>query len=372
MGGGGGGPPMHAPPPQAFVHHVPFDFVMCEKSFPRIRPELDQDEVIQSMKDRDNQIRPSEGDYRELKALHDQIINGIQQVQQDTGSNDFMTSDTMENPEEFQILEFHTIGSFTRNCLLKDNLRVDIALIIGTLPTHETVGQVSRKILGKMKEAGTQAEGLLLNSADYGFDIMVGEKTVAVWLTIPFDRLQELCPGTHISPELCQLAQRAIKHTQWYSSTVQDPSQDVVDAPLITRLFRDMRERFPGLNMLNKWVADLLVAHCLMNNPRVEETGKLLPSKVMRRLLQLLASGIFLPHSVGLSDPTEQGYRVHQDWSPTDMDSVCYTAQTLLRIWSHGGHRSVLGLDDKTQLVNEMSVWNDIVVTPSECVIRVT
>lgn len=147
------------------------------------------------MKDRDNQIRPSEGDYRELKALHDQIINGIQQVQQDTGSNDFMTSDTMENPEEFQILEFHTIGSFTRNCLLKDNLRVDIALIIGTLPTHETVGQVSRKILGKMKEAGTQAEGLLLNSADYGFDIMVGEKTVAVWLTIPFDRLQELCPG---------------------------------------------------------------------------------------------------------------------------------------------------------------------------------
>lgn len=40
MGGGGGGPPMHAPPPQAFVHHVPFDFVMCEKSFPRIRPEV--------------------------------------------------------------------------------------------------------------------------------------------------------------------------------------------------------------------------------------------------------------------------------------------------------------------------------------------
>ena len=35
-----GGPQMHAPPPQAFVHHVPFDFVMCEKSFPRIRPEV--------------------------------------------------------------------------------------------------------------------------------------------------------------------------------------------------------------------------------------------------------------------------------------------------------------------------------------------
>ena len=40
MGPRGGGPPTHQPPPQAFVHHIPFDFVMCEKSFPRIRPEV--------------------------------------------------------------------------------------------------------------------------------------------------------------------------------------------------------------------------------------------------------------------------------------------------------------------------------------------
>ena len=62
-----------------------------------------------------------------------------------------------------------------------------------------------------MKEDGAASENLLLDSADYGFDVMDGDKTIAVWLTIPFERLQELCPGTHISPELCQLAQRAIK-----------------------------------------------------------------------------------------------------------------------------------------------------------------
>ena len=96
-----------------------------------------------------------------------------------------------------------------------------------------------------------------------------------------------------------------------------------------------------------------------MNNPKQEETGRLTPQKVeiinklrtsyksaqlahlpiikvMRRLLQLLASGIFLPHSVGLTDPTELGYRVHQNWSLNDMDMVCTTAQTLLRVWVGG------------------------------------
>lgn len=368
--GGMGGPP-RPPAPHQFIPHVPFDFVICEKSFPRIRPDLEEEDILRALTDRDNLIRPVETTYHELKTLHDKIVAGIQAVQQTDTSDGFVTGDI--DPEDFKILEFHTIGSFTRNCLLKNNMRVDVALIISTLPTHETVGQVSRQVLNKMKQSDPSCDQLLLNSNDYGFDIMKGDElTVAVWLTIPFERLPELCPGTHISPELCQLAQRAIKHTQWYSSTVQGIDKDTEHAPLLTRIFRDLRERFPGFSSINKWVADLLVAHCIMNNPKAEETGKLSPPKVMRRLLQLLASGIFLPHSVGLTDPTEQGYRVHQDWSPNDMDSVCTTAQTLLRVWCHGGHRAVLGLENNTNIDTQLSIWNDIVVTPSEFILKQT
>merc|ERR1719259_1144165 len=272
-GGGGWGPrrggPMRgpggrnrgpmAPPPSVFIQHIPFDFVICENSFPRIRPELSEEDIITSMKSRDDQIRPNEDQFNALKQLHDDIVSGINKAKESSGESDFITSDTPDHQPEFQILDHFTIGSFTRNCILKDSLKVDISLVISTLPTHETVGQVSRTILNQMKEMKLEsAEKLVLQSADYGFDMMI-----AIWLTIPPERMQELCPGTHISPELCQMSQRAIKHTQWYIQTVQNSERDTSEAPLITRLMRDLRNR----------------------------------NQVMRRILQLLAAGIFLPNS---------------------------------------------------------------------------
>ena len=78
------------------------------------------------MKSRDDQIRPSDDQCAELKELHDNVIQGIVKAQTSSGESDFITeSDPAEN---CQILEYHTIGSFTRNCLLKDSLKVRVLL----------------------------------------------------------------------------------------------------------------------------------------------------------------------------------------------------------------------------------------------------
>ena len=31
--------------------------------------------------------------------------------------------------------------------------------------------------------------------ADYGFDMILDDKTIGIWLTIPIERMDELCPG---------------------------------------------------------------------------------------------------------------------------------------------------------------------------------
>lgn len=106
-----------------------------------------------------------------------------------------------------------------------------------------------------------------------------------------------------------------------------------------------MRLRFDGLAPLNPWIIDLIAHYASTNG--VKQRGDVLPIQIaFKRVFQLISAGFFLPGSAGIIDPTEQSLlRVHTTMTLEQQDSVCYTIQTLLRILSHGGYKSVLGLE---------------------------
>merc|ERR1712218_168355 len=105
---------------------------------------------------------------------------------------------------------------------------------------------------------------------------------------------------------------------------------------------------------------DLLAHYSIMNTPPGpggRACGQALPlNQAYRRVLQLLSAGFFLPGSAGIVDPCENGaVRVHTAMTLEEQDQVCLTAQTLLRVLSHGGHKHILGIEGNSSIATEMS-----------------
>uniref|UniRef100_A0A8B9ZC38 Interleukin enhancer binding factor 2 n=1 Tax=Anas platyrhynchos TaxID=8839 RepID=A0A8B9ZC38_ANAPL len=147
-----------------------------------------------------------------------------------------------------------------------------------------------------------------------------------------------------LDPEL-HLALAAIRHARWFEENAsQSTARLILTLPLPPQGH-----------------------YAVMNNP----TRQPLALNIAYRsvcALPILAAGLFLPGSVGITDPCESGnFRVHTVMTLEQQDMVCYTAQTLVRILSHGGYRKILGQEgDASYLASEMSTWDGVIVTPSE------
>lgn len=242
----------------------------------------------------------------------------------------------------------------------------EIVVILKTLPTKEACDALSKKVEADLKnlmmtEVVTKSDTIVKTLHERGFDIANSQARVCVFIATLPQNIRKLEAEIHLDAKAIQSHLAAIRHSRWFEENAHHSSIKVM-----IRLLRDVTIRFEGFAGLSEWMVDLLAHMVIMKNPNRQA----LPINVaFRRVFQLLAAGLFLPGSAGITDPCEDGHiRVHTALTLEQQDMVCMTAQTLLRVLSHGGWNHILGLEGNSTIIKEMSVWNGVVVSPLQIV----
>lgn len=337
------------PPFRVFIPHIPFDLVQCEATFPRAKPAPEEKAFTEALLKRNTDLTPSATEQASILALVSKMQTILDNLVVTPGAF-----------EAAQIEEVRQVGSFKKGTMMTGHNVADIVVLLKTLPTKEAVAALGVKVQEDLRTLEPiEGKVLAMLTNDSGFEISSADASVKCLITTIPPNLKKLDPELHLDGKIMQSHLAAIRHARWFEENAQHSSVKV-----LIRLLKDLRSRFEGLQPLTPWIIELLAHFSVVNHPSRQP---LAINNAFRRALQLLSAGLFLPGSVGIADPCEQGtVRVHVVMTLEQQDQVCFTAQTLLRVLSHGGFKQILGLEGNASIATEMSVWEGTVVTPSD------
>jgi len=347
-----------------FVPHVPFDFVHAEHAFPRVKPTVANEDksLNDALLKRNQDLTPPANEQTQLLNLVTKVQTVLDNIVLAPGDFDACT-----------IEEVRQVGSFKKGTMLHSTkLNADVCVVLKTLPTKEAVQRLANKVMEELKKTITnplELKNIQLNMTEGGFEMLCSglmnastiDVAVQVLVTTQYQNLKRLEANLHLDYKVCQMSLASVKHSKWFEEHAA--SSSTIKA--LVRILKDVRLRFDGLTPLNTWIIELLSHYAVTNIPKTK-TEPLSLIAAFRRVFQLLSAGFFLPGSAGIIDPCEHSLtRVHTTMSLEQQDSVCFTAQTLLRVLAHGGFRQILGLEGNSSIATSPSVWAGVVIIPS-------
>uniref|UniRef100_A0A915DXX9 DZF domain-containing protein n=1 Tax=Ditylenchus dipsaci TaxID=166011 RepID=A0A915DXX9_9BILA len=310
---------------------APFDQYICEDVFPR--NDSDEATLTQLLLNRHQAITPGANEQAAIQSLVTKIHQILDRI--------------VVNPDSFMavaIEEVREVGSFKKGTMVTKSNVADLVIILKSLPTIESVNALGQKIVQDLKTDPKEVYGAV--TREYGCEIAGTQAVVRLLVTILPQNAGLLDPDLHLSERVLQSNMATIRHARWFEEHATHSS-----VKLLIRILKDIKKRFDGFKNLNIWCIELLSHYCVMHT---RNRSPLPLASAFKRFFQILATGMLLPTSPSLVDP--------------DMDNICSTAQTLLRVILHGGAEQVLGMDAKSvvNVASELTVWNNVVVTPLE------
>lgn len=109
--------------------------------------------------------------------------------------------------------------------------------------------------------------------------------------------IMNVAPTDLLPIDKCLDALAELRHAKWFTA-MGTPLTSCVET---IRILRDLAQREPAWSALGNWVTELLVERCLFSAPSV-----LTPSNCLLRVMEAVASGLFLPDGPSLRDPCER------------------------------------------------------------------
>ncbi|KAJ1370992.1 hypothetical protein KIN20_032849 [Parelaphostrongylus tenuis] len=328
------------------VRPPPFDVHLANDVFVRINENNDT-QLTQDVVTRATALTPTDSERAAVAALVLKVKTALDKV--------MSTPDCVPG---VKFDEYREVGSMKKDTALTGHTVADIVIIMQTLPTFEAVAALGNKLAEELR---AQKEVVSCVSREYGCLLAAANVQVRILITTLPSNAPNLEPDLHLAERVMMINHHALRHVVWFEeATLHSPFK------VLVRVLKDIRRRHSGLQPLSVWVIEYLAHFAVMNTANRQP----LPlGPAFRRVFEALATGIFLPGSPALFDPTEPGMRIGYDLSFEDMDLVCSTAQTLLRVICNGGHAAVLGTDPTKlgiDLSKEVSVWNGVAVSPLE------
>uniref|UniRef100_A0A914IC70 DZF domain-containing protein n=1 Tax=Globodera rostochiensis TaxID=31243 RepID=A0A914IC70_GLORO len=331
--------PMRPPPPMGIPAAPP--------STPQqISTEAEETAQTQFLLAKHNDILPSSVEQSAISALVGKVKQNLDKI--------------IVAPETFSsvaIEEVREVGSYKKGTMLAKHNVADLVIVLKTLPLIESINALGQKIVLDLK-AENHADIFGCVIRDFGCEIAGTHAVVRVLITIMPQLAAQLDKDLHLPEKELLRNMGALRHARWFE---ENASHSVVKA--LIRLLKHLKKKHEGLKPLNVWCTELLAHYCVMNTP----TRNPLPlALAFRRFFQVLASGILLPNSPALVDPCDAPTRIHYALSLEEMDMICSTAQTLLRIILHGGTEQLFAGEGTSSVSTEMSIWENVMITPLE------
>ncbi|XP_047674199.1 cilia- and flagella-associated protein 157 isoform X3 [Tachysurus fulvidraco] len=281
-----------------------------------------------------------------LKYVSDWLINSSK-------ANAFLPNESAEpNPKSGgPLVGIMRVGSVAKGLLIKGLMDLELVLLCREKPTENLLLTICTNLplqMKKLSEDKHTVQPCIPEAAILVFKCSRPDLPLRVILTSMQMKNQELeknqventkvkDPSDLLDQQRCLLALASLRHAKWFQVRVSGKRSCLI----VLRILRDICNTRPVWAPLKGWPVELICEKAFATSYR-----PLGPSETLRRVLECISSGIFLPGGPGLHDPCEKEEVDTLSAMTNDQAGLLtFTAQHALRLLAFGQIHRFLEVD---------------------------